>query len=281
MMNVFGQGLKRGPPGPPGPQGDEGPPGKKGDSATDIAYWFPKLTVSWWRKGETCSFYFDDADKDGVIFDETKGKITHLRNKSADRLHAKALRIVRKREKESTNGYSLLFDKSLYFIENVTLACFLPSFSCLFISFKVSEFPKTRQYLVTSPKLEHALTIERNKIQVWNHTCLKPTELEYRSNFWTIVFVQWVTGRNSRTGYFSVDSPSQHTTFETKNSNKEITGIYIGGIPSKKEEAYFSGKICCIDLYDSVYSGTLSEPLILPKQMQTAVMRNHESLFIN
>ena len=37
----------------------------------------------------------------------------------------------------------------------------------------------------------------------------------------------------------------------------------------------------CIDFYDSVYSGTISEPVILPKQMQTAVMRNHESRFIN
>ena len=140
------------------------------------------------------------------------------KRKVADRVHAKALRIVRKREKESTNGHSLLFDKSLYFTENVTLACFLPSFSCLFISFKVSEVPKTCQYLVTSPKLEHALTIERNKIQVWNHTCSKPAELEYNANFWTTVFVQWVTGRNNRTGYFSVDIPSQHTTFETKKN---------------------------------------------------------------
>ena len=81
MMNVFGQGLKRGPPGPPGPQGDEGPPCKKGDSSTDIAYWFPNLTVSWWRKGETCSFYFDDADRDGVIFDEKKKMENNLLKK--------------------------------------------------------------------------------------------------------------------------------------------------------------------------------------------------------
>ncbi len=143
-----------------------GPVGPCGKDATDFSFWFPKLTAYWWRKEETCSFYFDDADKDGIIIDKKKGKATYLRNRSGDCFNAKALRPVRKREKpEKGSGYSLLFDKSLYFIDQVTMAHFTSSFACLFISFKVSEFPKNRQYLVTSSNLEHALSIEGNKIR--------------------------------------------------------------------------------------------------------------------
>ena len=49
MADVFGQGLKRGPPGPPG---EEGPPGKKGDKGdpgqnglNQIFNWFPEMII--------------------------------------------------------------------------------------------------------------------------------------------------------------------------------------------------------------------------------------------
>ena len=49
MVDVFGQGLKRG---PPGPQGDEGPPGKKGDKGdpgqnglNELFNWFPRMLM--------------------------------------------------------------------------------------------------------------------------------------------------------------------------------------------------------------------------------------------
>ena len=49
MVDVFGQGLKRGPPGPPG---EEGPPGKKGDKGdpgqnglNEIFNWFPEMIL--------------------------------------------------------------------------------------------------------------------------------------------------------------------------------------------------------------------------------------------
>ena len=49
MVDVFGQGLKRGPPGPPG---EEGPPGKKGDKGdpgqnglNQIFNWFPEMII--------------------------------------------------------------------------------------------------------------------------------------------------------------------------------------------------------------------------------------------
>ena len=54
MVDVFGQGLKRG---PTGPQGDEGPPGKKGDKGdpgkngfNELFNWFPQLAVEQIRK---------------------------------------------------------------------------------------------------------------------------------------------------------------------------------------------------------------------------------------
>ena len=49
MVDVFGQGLKRGPPGPPG---EEGPPGKKGDKGdpgqnglNELFNWFPQMIM--------------------------------------------------------------------------------------------------------------------------------------------------------------------------------------------------------------------------------------------
>ena len=49
MVDVFGQGLKRGPPGPPG---EEGPPGKKGDKGdpgqnglNELFNWFPQMLM--------------------------------------------------------------------------------------------------------------------------------------------------------------------------------------------------------------------------------------------
>ena len=49
MVDVFGQGLKRG---PTGPQGDEGPPGKKGDKGdpgqngfNELFNWFPQMLM--------------------------------------------------------------------------------------------------------------------------------------------------------------------------------------------------------------------------------------------
>lgn len=253
-----------------------GPEGPCGKDATDFSYWFPKLTVSWWRKEETCSYYFDDAKEDGIIFDKQKGKATHLRNRSANCFHAKALRPVGKREKSKDgSGYALEFNKSLYFVDQVAVAQLVDTFACLFISFKVSEFPKDRQYLMTTPKLHHALSIEGNKVQVWSDSD-EPTELEYLSDKYNIVFVQWVFGG---TGYFSVNW-DLHTTFKTSTLQDFKLGMYLGAKPDKEYKSMFSGKIICIDFYDSAHEWSDSTPRMLPDRIKKEVMVNHQNRFM-
>ena len=93
MVDVFGQGLKRGPPGPPG---GEGPPGKKGGKGdpgkngwNELFNWFPQILMEQIHKhNNLLTFLVENVSgKDGDV--EVDGHNKVVKWKSLNQLNNK------------------------------------------------------------------------------------------------------------------------------------------------------------------------------------------------
>ena len=276
MVNVWGEGIKRGPPGPPG---EEGPPGKKGPKgdpgkqgqsgdqgppgkdALKIMQWFPDLTIKWWRDSSVASYYFEDKNSG---FTKEGEKITGLKSHAKIwNFNAKSLKDIGQL-KEIKKGYSLEFKNSLYFIKDMGIAEGSPSTSCITFSFFVSNLPKDREYLVCTQKNTRGLSIENAKIQVWG--CKnEPAEVPLVTG-WNIVFIQWKDGGDNF-GYIKNMTTTKR--FVTSGELDIDSGIYIGG---QKNDHNFNGYICAFDLTTNITSGT---PSNIPTEIVESLMDNH------
>ena len=245
MVNVFGEE-------------DQAKDGKDGKDALPITKWFPKQVLGWWRDQSAASFYFDDTESGFIYKDD---RIVGLKN------HATIYDAISEGEvgklEKLEYGYCLQFKNSLYSIPQMSLADYIPTTSCVTISFLVPTAPKEREYIISANN-GRAISIEGDKIQVWG--CKnEPIEIPLQIDMWNIVFVQWKSG-GDYAGYIYQRVEGTHIMKQFTTTELETKpGLYIG--------KNFNGSICAIDITNH-YHG-IETATNIPIEVRDLLIKDH------
>ena len=140
MVNIFGDresGPKgaRGAPGPAGPpgsrgakglKGDHGKRGGDGDGIDDMCRCIPDLVLEQFQERETCCFKITDLSK--YLHKGKDGAYVTWISRSASKKNAVAIHPSKHVHHISQKENALVFDKSLYMVDDVVLVHSHPSY---------------------------------------------------------------------------------------------------------------------------------------------------------
>ena len=160
MVNIFGDlesGPKgaRGAPGPAGPPGSRGPKGLKGDPGKsgaggdgidEMCRWIPDLVLGKFQERETCCFKITDVSKD--LHKGKYGAYVTWIFRSASKNNAVAIHPSKHVLHISQKQNALVFDKSLYMVDDVVLVPSHPSYIYVCVTFRTDG--KQDQTIVSS-----------------------------------------------------------------------------------------------------------------------------------
>ena len=246
-----------GPQGPAGPPGSRGTKGQKGDPGKsghvgidDMCRWMPDLVVEQFEKNETCCFKITDPSKD-LHVDKGGAYIVWISRselkKNAVAVHP-SKRVLHITEKNN----ALVFDKSLYRVDDISLGPLAPSYVYVCVTFQVDG--ENDQTIVTNydsnnPDLPiREISASNREIRIWGaktKTSYVSIEHKTKKNEWTTLFVQWT----KHEGSFHVNGKEIVGAFTCKKleSYLEIDSISIGGRNDGSHS--FKGAISALEIY--------------------------------
>ena len=185
MVDVFGQGNKRGPPGPPG---EEGPPGKKGDKGdpgqnglNEIFNWFPEMILEQIHKHiNLLTFLVENVSgKDADVEVNSKNKVVkwkalnQLKSKEAYFTPVSGLgACLKKIPYQNHQRYGLKFncnEQNMYSLSN---------YSASVLSYVGTNTIITLTFLVGESEADESKTLnnlEKNKFIIHDHNTQLPT----------------------------------------------------------------------------------------------------------
>ena len=255
---------KRGATGHVGPPGKKGDRGEKGDSSISLVRWFPSRTIEWFRRDkEECCFYFKDKN-DFLLEGE---RIIGFRSHTAAASNAISqkdpvkMRILNKQNK----GYCAEFSNSLLKVKNIDMARTGPSYSVLVLTFKVSEKPKTKQYILSNISRDRAILLNTKGVEIYGTKDGIPIIISYELHKWNTIFVQWSDDYD--TGYIYFENVL--TKFKTGKSISDSSDIYIGAKPDGGFS--FKGCLAAIDMY----STRNRTDKVFPDEFRNLIINDH------
>ena len=218
MVNIFGgrgkmEGVK-GERGPIGPVGKEGPAGSKGEQGErgtpgrsgveDICRWMPSLALNEFRKSEACCLLLADPKKDLLI--DKRENIVKWFSKSKSKHDAVALRASKHVRHISEKQNALIFNNSLYLVEDVILSLYEPhSYVCVCVTYQIDG--ESDQVIISNyddgdpDEPFRAISASSKEIRIWGtktRSSYIPIEHVVGKNEWTTLLVEWSNINDNR-----------------------------------------------------------------------------------
>ena len=173
MVDIFGGAVgsrngSRGPRGLSGAKGDKGDPGKSG--IDDVCRWMPNIALNEFRRNESCCFTLTDPKKD-LLVGQGGGYVKWL-SKSKSKHDAIAVRASKHVLHISDKHNALIFDNSLYWVEDVILSLYnLHSYVCVCVTYQIegeSDQVIISNYDDDNPDLPfRAISASSKEIRIW------------------------------------------------------------------------------------------------------------------
>ena len=236
MVDIFGgaggsRNGSRGPRGLSGTKGDKGDPGTSG--IDDVCRWLPHIALNELRRKETCCFTLTDPKKD-LLVGQGGGYVKWLsKSKSKSKHDAIAVRASKHVLHISDKHNALVFDNSLYQVDDVILSLYNPhSYVCVCVTYQIDG--ESDQVIISNyddynpDEPFRAISASSKEIRIWG----TKTPSSYISiahvvgkNEWTTLLVEW-SNINDNRGMFIL--------------NGKDNGVFTGQDVEPMEEGTFS-----------------------------------------
>ena len=234
MVDIFGgaggsRNGSRGPRGLSGTKGDKGDPGTSG--IDDVCRWLPDIALNELRRKETCCFTLTDPKKD-LLVGQGGGYVKWL-SKSKSKHDAVALRASKHVLHISDKHNALVFDNSLYWVDDVILSLYNPhSYVCVCVTYQIDG--ESDQVIISNyddynpDEPFRAISASSKEIRIWGtktRSSYIPIEHVVGKNEWTTLLVEW-SNINDNRGMFIL--------------NGKDNGVFTGQDVEPMEEGTFS-----------------------------------------
>ena len=258
MVNVWGEGIKRGPPGPPGEEGPPGKRGPKGDPGFDMVKWLPIFTLKQFRKSEDCCLMITNPAKD--LDGYTKWK-----SRSDNHHDAVAIRASDKYHEIGHNRWALNFKNNLYSIDHVSLT----SANNIFLFLTFQTFSTEEQIVISDYS---------DKFPIWRGVSISSTyikifgadnkdgyiQIPFTVKGWITLVVIW--GGTDKSSSYIING--KVSSFRANNVGIMMsTTMSLGDINNEKLSKPLNGAISTMDLFEGEFS--------LPTNLQNLIINNH------
>ena len=209
---------KRGPPGPPGPAGPRGPK----SSCFDIIQWMPHFILNVFRKHEAATFLkITDKEKDLKIIN---GKIVSWNSRSDSKNDAVA-EVASTQYGVAKRGmqWTLVFNKNLYIIKNVSLTSSLVS-----VTFCLSSISEVEQFIFGDDYRGVSTTGKHIYIYGVNNSSNR-VEIQYKQppHVFVTVMVQWLPHKY-KMGMYKIENLPK-VQFPCNQPKTATNSIELGG----------------------------------------------------
>ena len=244
-----------------------GATGAKGKDGLSIR-WFPESIARMFRENSICTYFFDTLT-DGLVYDE-KGAVVGLKNRSGSPM-AKIMRNFQGLQRLKTGKYGVVLENTLFEIKNVELGVTSPTISAVCFTFKIETTSTESRFLFSNNDCSRALSLRKDRIQVWAEDQEPDLETEFETREWNTVFIQFsYFNKNQRDSFIQVND-DEPVNFVTNGSEITEDSLWIGGKPTG--EAFAHGVIGSFQLYVKIME---EEPFLVPEKIYEPVMTSAE-----
>jgi len=257
MVDIFGGAVgsrngSRGPRGLSGTKGDKGDPGTSG--INDVCRWLPNIALNELRRKETCCFTLTDPKKD-LLIDKKGGYVKWFSRNTTSKHDAIAVRASKQVLHISDNHNALVFDNSLYEVDDVVLSVYsLHSYVCVCVTYQIDG--ESDQVIISNYDDENpdmpfrAISASSKEIRIWG----TKTPSSYISikhvvekNEWTTLLVEW-SNINDNRGMFILNGKDNGVFTGQDLFPLEEASFMIGGRRGDSPQS-LKGAISSIDFY--------------------------------
>ena len=207
MVDIFGGAVgsrngSRGPRGLSGTKGDKGDPGTSG--IDDVCRWLPNIALNELRINESCCFTLAEPKKDLLV--GQGGSYVKWLSKSKSKHDAIAVRASKQVLHISDKHNALIFDNSLYRVDNVVLSLYNPhSYVCVCVTYQIdgeSDQVIISNYDDANPDDPfRAISASSKEIRIWG-TKTRSSYISIKhvvgKNEWTTLLVEWSNINDNR-----------------------------------------------------------------------------------